>query len=809
MTREVALLSAVGCCLFLAARVVGEQPTPPDDGAAETTAAKQVQLQFREQPWLEVLEWLAEQSNLNLDWQELPDGTLNLSSSSSYDLADAHDLINMQLMARGYTLLSRGEVLRVVALADLDPTLVTRVEPDELAKLPRHQFVRVSFPMEWIVAEEAAEEFVPLMSPYGKLHAMAQTNRLEAIDAVVNLRELHRLLTEADADEQRRERVTEFVLEHRRAEDVAPKVRQLLGLPPEPVPTATAPTQLDIEKTRLRSEAVKQLGEGAKQLLHDKPQVQLVVNEQENSILVHARSDKIEIARQAIEALDKPVPPKESPWESANRVQTYPVEGFDAATIIRLVDSMRQNEKLDEATRVDHEAAYNRLVVFAKPDDQLAIASLIRNFQSEQREAAVIDLRSLEPIYAAKAIEAILKNPTRPDKAPGTASNGRFQVEADVANRRLLLWATTREVGEVRGFLEQLGELETADVETATTTHVVPTHGARVTDIEDRLQQVWSQVSTAPLHVESAAESEQQEETDGTRDSPPAEVPTEVDSKETRAGRSIAGRLVAQSQPADEDKTRGPDSSVRVIEGAAGQLIIVSDDPRAAALARTIAEGLLPPVDEIRSVALEHAAAPEVGEQLQELLDRQYSREASSLSPPSRYSIDVDDRTNSLVLQSLSADQLQLVEQMVKVLDQPTPHDEELIRTQQIYQAQHVQSDQLAENLKEVYRDLLSKSDKSFSGNSERSTLGYSGTGVGGEKSPRYQGLLSISSQAESNSVIVSAPQYLIDEVLDLARRLDKPPVNSSIGFVQLAPGSRPEEVMKALGLVLKGEDDD
>ena len=61
---------------------------------------------------------------------------------------------------------------------------------------------------------------------------MASSNRLEAMDAVVNLRELHRLLTRAEADEGRRERVAEFRLKHRKAEEVAVKVRQLLGCPP-------------------------------------------------------------------------------------------------------------------------------------------------------------------------------------------------------------------------------------------------------------------------------------------------------------------------------------------------------------------------------------------------------------------------------------------------------------------------------------------------------------------------------------------------------------------------------------------------
>ena len=117
-----------------------------------------VRLEFQGLEWLPVLEWLAETRNLNLDWQQLPEGTLNLASTKEYSVEEAEDLINMQLLARGFTLLQRGEVLRVAPLKNLDITLVPRVDAQELAKLPRHQFVRVTFPLDWMIAEEAAHE---------------------------------------------------------------------------------------------------------------------------------------------------------------------------------------------------------------------------------------------------------------------------------------------------------------------------------------------------------------------------------------------------------------------------------------------------------------------------------------------------------------------------------------------------------------------------------------------------------------------------------------------------------------------------
>ena len=265
--------------------------------------------------------------------------------------------------------------------------------------------------------------------------------------------------------------------------------------------TDATQTQLDIEKTKFRSEAVKQLGTNAQPLLVDKPDVHLVVNEEENSILVNGRADKIEIARQAVAAMDKPLPPGESSWESINRVKVYEVSGFDPATITTLMQALQQRGNLSKETRIQHEAAYNRLVVFASPEDQVTIANVIASFRTQGRRAEVLPLARIDPQYATKAVKLVLKNPDRPSSAPGVASEGEFQVEPDVAHNRLLLWATPAEVSEVREFLERLGESFTTGL-AASQMHVVHLRGAEVPDVTDRLKKVWKEISNSPLVID-------------------------------------------------------------------------------------------------------------------------------------------------------------------------------------------------------------------------------------------------------------------------------------------------------------------
>jgi type II secretory pathway component GspD/PulD (secretin) len=837
------------------------QPTKVE-GASTDPTPKKVRLDFEGQQWLPVLEWLAKTRNLNLDWQQLPQGTLNLASTNEYSVEEAEDLINMQLLARGFTLLERGGVLRVAPLKDLDVTLVSRVDAAELDTLPRHKFVRVTFPLNWMIADEAASEFKPLISPYGQLFPMASSNRLEAMDAVVNLRELQRLLTRAEADEGRRERVAEFRLKHRKADDVAVKVRQLLGLPADVTPTATSQNELDIATAKFRSEAVKTLGEAAQPLLKDKAEVRLVVSDKENSILVNGRPDKIEIARQAIEALDKPEPPSESSWEAFNKVKTYAVDGFDPAAITQVMQALQDRGNINKTTRIQYEATNNRLVVIGSPEDQLTIANIIESFGTERRRADVLPLGQIDAQYATKAIQLVLKNPARPASAPGLASEGQFQIEPDSTHNRLLLWATPAESAEVREFLARLGE-SSASVQSATPMHVVPLRGAKAEDVVQRLERVWKEISDAPLLVESGQKQAAPLESPVVAPAaattpvaaapasappiaapqiaappiaapaiaaPPVVVPAAPPAQVTPAAqpdpkaKPMSDRtairpavlLVAQQLPVTPEAptpqpASAPDaavasaknaSPVRVIVDEEGELMIVSRDAAAAEAARQFVEQIVPPAADVQIITLKHAQAAVVKTQLDALLIHTRATDYSALNSKESLAIEADSRTNRLIIQHATPRQMQLIEKTVPLLDQPEQGDDRLVRQQRVYRAERKLASEIALVLKDVFRDLLSTSDKVFDARTSNRPFGYTSAMAATSKSPEYQGLLSIGVDEAGNMLVVSAPAYLMDEVMNVAKLVDTSSSTDSVVVVPVSRAAR-AKLGEALGRVL------
>lgn len=134
---------------------------PDDDGL--------LYFQFRNQPWPAVLRWYAVVCRLSFDWQELPGDYINLATQRPHSLQETGDMINRALLMRGFTMLQDDESLTVAKVEGLNPALVPRVRPADLSSLPPHKYVRTSFTLSWLLAEEVHEEFNSMISKNGKL----------------------------------------------------------------------------------------------------------------------------------------------------------------------------------------------------------------------------------------------------------------------------------------------------------------------------------------------------------------------------------------------------------------------------------------------------------------------------------------------------------------------------------------------------------------------------------------------------------------------------------------------------------------
>ena len=192
-------------------------------------------------------------------------------------------------------------------VAKLDPSLIPRVEADELEDHLPHDVVRVRFELpKNMEPEQAAKDVKILTSENAKIQPLLATKRLHVIDTVANLRNVRDLIYAQQAAIKDDIRPVQFMIKHRRADYVADQVMIVLGLDPA---SRKTPQELQIEQQRMQLYAQmvkKNPNDVSKMLKPGGPEVHLAVNQRRNSILVNADPTTLAVIQRTIDQVDVP-----------------------------------------------------------------------------------------------------------------------------------------------------------------------------------------------------------------------------------------------------------------------------------------------------------------------------------------------------------------------------------------------------------------------------------------------------------------------------------------------------------------------
>lgn len=440
-----------------------------------------VSFSVKGQPWEPVLQWLADASALSLDWQELPADSLNLITSRDYTMEEARDLINRHLISRGFTMIVNGEIMTIVKLKELNPALVQRVKPDQLKMLPDHTICKVSFDLDWLIADEAVEELKPMLSSAGQIHKLSRTNRLEVVDTAVSLRQIWELIESEQSTDGEEQLVRAFRLKHRRAEDVIRMLRELLNIK-DPSGGSQNSGQMDpnmaaqmMEQVQQQMQAMQQAaaqatgaaGGAAKKAI----ETRLVLNPRENMILAQAAPDQMAVIEKAVEQIDVEKDVQGTLIDNINRMKMYRLESVDPQTVAEL---LQQLGDLSPSTVLKVDKQKRTIIAWASLADHLTITTLVDRMDQSSRKVEVVQLRRLDAEYVAGTIRLLMgKEEPKEDNSfnrwrffdmgmmnSQTPSEPSFKVEADTENNRLLVNANAVEMDEIRDLLMKLGELQ-------------------------------------------------------------------------------------------------------------------------------------------------------------------------------------------------------------------------------------------------------------------------------------------------------------------------------------------------------------
>jgi len=725
---------------------------------------------------------------MSLDWQELPGDTLNLTTQRSYKVPEVRDLINQHLLARGFTLLCHGETMSVADIKKLDPSLVPRVEPDELAKRDPHEFVKVSFPLDLFAAGEAVNELKPMLSPNGKLNAMNETSRLEAMDAVNNLRDIDAVLRQQQARANRPRTLREFKLKYVRADYVHELLSTLLGIQTPKMPGMPGQPGMDPQQQMMMAQAQ------ARGMQPGQPQpngvpaaakdtaITLAVNLRNNSILAQAPAEKMAIIAQAIDAIDIPSDREGLSPTNLGRMQVYRLTGIDPEPVVKTLTELGN---LDPTTRLQVDKKNSAIIAYASLVDHVTIRALVDKLTGSDRTFAVIRLHRLPADYVAGTIDFMFGSGGKKDKTRQSpyyyspygqpsqqeeASKKEFRVEADVEHNRLLLLANSVELTEIEALLIKLGEIPAAGSGSATVRVIDGGDDKERQELIERIRKVWPSLSPNALSAPGAADPAAAKENDndpkhqrgteglqgeqkqqGPESGPsrghqvgvPADNPGRAQYRYTAAPGELAQGTSANG---GRDATGLLPPPVKITISPDGKLLVSSQDIEALDLLESLAAELPASRKDYRIFQLKYALASSVALNLEE-----YFKEKKDEQSGMRYIIydygmgpqndTEDDRrlskrrklkfisdvdTNTILVEGADAKQLKTIDELVQLYDQPPPTDSQSVRKTELIHLKCAKAKVVAETVKDVYRDLLSANDKALNDrNNQRGGTNY------------------------------------------------------------------------------------
>ncbi len=261
-----------------------------------------------------------------------------------------------------------------------------------------------------------------------------------------------------------------------------------------------------------------------------------------------------------------------------------------------------------------------------------------------------------------------------------------------------------------------------------------------------------------------------------------------------------------------------------------GRIVISSSDAVALDQFEDLLSELSPPQQDFKAYYLKHADCYFVHDNLcdyytDELADDggddyswfwgggEQEDEPATLGKRRKLRFIYDDATNSVLVQNASPSQIQTIDKLIKIYDQPPPEDSVRQRRTEIVKIQYSRAQDVATALKEVYRDLLSSKDKEFQNRDGNQRGGgrqvtYNFPGSGNNKSAPvkvgFEGALSIGVDTISNTLIISAEELIVEDVKGIITQLDNEARPDTIVQVHRVTGSLDaEELQEALSTSL------
>jgi type II secretory pathway component GspD/PulD (secretin) len=822
---------------------------------------------FRFQPWGEVLDWFAQQADLSLVMDAPPPGTLNYIDNRDYTPAEALDLMNGVLLTKGFTLVRRQRMLMVINLEDgIPPNLVPFVPAEKLDTLGDFELATTLFRLERLSSEEAEGEVKRLIGPQGAVVVLPRAGQVQVTETAGRLRLIRSVLqasTNMAADNSKGD-VRSFQPVHVGVEDVLPLMRQLLDIPVDGYAAADGSLRLAVdpltgkllvggkpERVAQVAEIIKAIDvpapQGASASTIETPQlevydvgvsdptsvlqilqtllagyadVKLTTDPQTGKLVALARPTQHATIKATIGQMQR----------EARQVEVIYLKVVDPQTAIAAIGRLFGGEAgAAGAPKVEADSVTRQLLVRGSPAQIEQIRGLLVKMGEQPSDGAVqstersnvrmLPLGSRSARTALEQLEAVWP----------TMRQNKIRIVTPAANIRSNFPA---------GTVAPSNEVSPPTVPGP----AAPANPQAVPPAAEQPKTPVEKAASTGFRVQHVVLSRTLDEQ--APEQPPAPAPKQAPvATPAPAGASptaprpltsdLSAPVAAAKEPAPIVVTTGPSGVIiasedldaldqfeslltslasRAASGGKEFTVFYLQNAGAAAAAETLEAvfgagggggggGSL--LGDIAGMALGGTG----GNMVSAMMGGGAPGPTSSISSSSSVMIVPDSRLNALIVQATPAD-LDLIEQLLKVVDQLDVPESTVNPRPRLIPIRNTGAQQIADILREVYSERMAGANRQRQPSPEEFMQMLRG-GRGGAQGGNRRGAaetqkISIGIDSRTNSLIVSAPQALYEEIEQLVQTLDHATAESNTAIrVVTLKRSNPEMVQKALSAIV------
>ncbi|NQV23414.1 MAG: general secretion pathway protein [Rhodopirellula sp.] len=798
---------------------VAAQDSPVDDAVVSKEAAvsdataqavdnsvASLRFAFEGMPWRDVIKWFAESADLALHVSDVPTGSFTYSDTKSFSPDEAMDRLNLFLLPQGFTLVRSGRLLSVINLADprslqqLD-ALAKVVTVQQLEQSSDNDVVKCIFSLGELDAKDAIEELSALklmMTPA----VFGRTNQLMITDTTAKLKNVKTILDAFKPHELDNGTVVKsFTLQHVDAEDILVVARPHLGL-------ATG-EMIGID-------------------------VSLSADLQGKNIFVTGIEDKVKLVEGLITAIDRPE--KElSTTDGEAELKSHVVRNGNVVTVYNVLQTLLAGEtvrlSMDEtagtivalatpAIQQEIEQTVEQLqaadaefaVIPLKSADPYVVVSLLEEMfdltDNKRRESA--------------GIEAFTRHGSSRgfDLLKGFENSDAPRIDADPANRRLFVRGTKHQIEQIKKIVAELDNGTARTIGDSSGLRIIPLRGKEGEQLLRMSAKFWRE---NPVFLYSSLDDSGNEVTErvlsgeSPRNNPFLPVVDSAPSRSSTPSRSSNAELLTKNPQSQDPEIR--------CQFTPRGLILQSDDTAALNRFEDHLMTISGPRDSTPSPPvvfyLKYTRPDDALRMLAELLDgsdaslvgeaaslvngsvssssRSFpgslvsSREGTTTMIAGSITVVADSRLNRLIVQGTASD-IEQIEGYLRIIDKDSSITSiETYGTSHVIELVYSQASEVALVIRNAYEGRVAgnapgvgqgasggaqqRSDQTPQSQASDKASGDK-KGVGkkelvAQPAKTLEPKMTIAVHEPSNSLIVTAPEYLFLEVEQLAKVID------------------------------------